>query len=66
MFLVCSMCACMVYVEIVQGKFIRVNFDNSAHIVGASIDTCILHFCTTYICWDVLGNWLLLDLNQIC
>lgn len=42
MFLVCSMCTCMVYVEIVQGKFIRVNFDNSAHIVGASIDTCIL------------------------
>jgi myosin protein heavy chain len=24
------------------GKFIRINFDNSGHIVGASIDTCIL------------------------
>lgn len=31
------------YTGIVQGKFIRVNFDNSAHIVGASIDTCIFH-----------------------
>ena len=37
----------------VQGKFIRINFDNSAHIVGASIDTCILHIAFSCSCWVV-------------
>jgi len=25
-----------------QGKFIKINFDNTGYIVGANIETCIL------------------------
>lgn len=33
-------------VLILQGKFIRINFDVNGYIVGANIETCILPFKT--------------------